>query len=311
LAGVTSPGRAQAAKARVVLVRNERLRGRLTAEEQRRIYREMVERGLQRLFGESASAVWRRLFTPQDVIGLKVNCLGGLGMSTNVQFTFAVADSLIAAQIPPQRLIVFDRTNDHLQGAGYDLAWQGQGVQVYGTDTEGVGYEDRSTASGALSTRLSTILTERCTALLNLPVIKDHQYAGLTVSLKNHFGAINNPSKFHGQGCDPAIADLNKLPVIRQKQKLILCDATEVLYEGGPSDHPENHWPYCGLFLSQDPVALDTMAWTLLEQIRQQRGLPSLEAAGRPPRYLATAAEHPYRLGTNDRQAIDFVYEAL
>ena len=57
--------------------------------------------------------------------------------------------------------------------------------------------------------------------LINLPVLKDHDGAGVTIALKNMYGAIHNPNKYHPNGCDPYVADLNMLPEIRSRMKLI------------------------------------------------------------------------------------------
>ncbi len=53
---------------------------------------------------------------------------------------------------------------------------------------------------------------------------------------------------------------------------------------------------------STDPVALDAWAWRIIEAERARRSLPSLEKAGRPPRYIATAAA--YGLGVGDPEAV-------
>ena len=60
-------------------------------------------------------------------------------------------------------------------------------------------------------------------------------------------------------------------------------------------------------FVGEDRVALDTIAWEMIERKRTEVGLPTLEAAGRPPRYIATAADAAHSLGTNDPQRINRV----
>ena len=51
-----------------------------------------------------------------------------------------------------------------------------------------------------------------------------------------------------------------------------------------------------------DPLAVDATAWRIIESERARRGLPSLAEAGRPPRYIATAAQ--LGLGVADEDAI-------
>lgn len=184
-------------------------------------------------------------------------------------------------------------------------------MKVCGTDADGVGYEERLTQCGSIGSRLSCIVTDQCTALINAPILKDHAIAGITASLKNYFGVINNPNKFHGNSCDPFVADLNTLPVLREKQRLIVCDCTEILYHGGPADSPDHRYPCGGILLGTDPLAVDVVGWQLIEGIRKEKGLPSLEEAKNPPRYLFTAARSPYLLGVGEFERIELVQEIL
>jgi hypothetical protein len=54
-------------------------------------------------------------------------------------------------------------------------------------------------------------------------------------------------------------------------------------------------------------VALDHTAWQMIESKRAEAGVPTLEVAGRPPRYIATAADVVHGLGTNDPKRINLV----
>ena len=102
--------------------------------------------------------------------------------------------------------------------------WAEIGVQCFGTDR--VDYEQDLAAYGSVGSRLSRILTQRCNVLINVPVLKDHDGAGVTIAMKNMYGVIHNPNKYHPNGCNPYIADLNMLPEIRTGMRLIICDAT-------------------------------------------------------------------------------------
>jgi hypothetical protein len=42
----------------------------------------------------------------------------------------------------------------------------------------------------------------------------------------------------------------------------------------------------------------------MIERKRAEAGMETLEAAGRPPRYIVTAADKAHNLGTNDPQRI-------
>jgi hypothetical protein len=54
-------------------------------------------------------------------------------------------------------------------------------------------------------------------------------------------------------------------------------------------------------------VALDTIAWQMIERKRAEVGLPTLTAAGKPPSFLATAADAAHKLGTIDPKRINLI----
>jgi hypothetical protein len=74
---------------------------------------------------------------------------------------------------------------------------------------------------------------------------------------------------------DVSCALLNHVPVIRNKTRLIVCDATAPLYHKGPiTKHSVFTWKYNGVLASRDPVALDTIGLTILKEKRRREGLP-------------------------------------
>jgi hypothetical protein len=97
------------------------------------------------------------------------------------------------------------------------------------------------------------------------------------------------------------------LPPIRQKVRLHICDAITAQYEGGPSYMPQWSWPYNGLIVARDPVALDYTGWQIIEQKRSEKGMQTLKELRREPAYIATAADAQHRLGTNDPRRIERV----
>jgi len=59
--------------------------------------------------------------------------------------------------------------------------------------------------------------------------------------------------------------------------------------------------------VGEDRVAIDHIAWGILEKKRAEVGLKTFEAAGRPPRYIATAADATHALGVNDPKHIKLI----
>jgi uncharacterized protein (DUF362 family) len=296
---------AAAGKSRVVVARDEQLRGIGATVDSNRVLA-LLDRAMQALYGRDHPAeAWRNLVRPGETVGLKVNTLGGRGISTNVPLVAAICQRLQEAGVKPAGIVVWDRDSSELERAGFHLAVGGDRVQCFGTDR--VGYEEELAAYGSVGSRLSKILTQRCAALINLPVLKDHDGAGVTIALKNMYGVIHNPNKYHPNGCNPYVADLNMLPEIRGRMRLTICDATTAMYEGGPGYKPEHSWNANALLVSTDPVALDHTGWQMIERKRAEKGLKTLAAEERAPSYIVTAADAEHRLGTNDPRKIAIV----
>jgi len=292
-------------KSRVVIARDAMLRGAETTVDSHRVLN-LLDRAMRTLFDrDNPVEPWKKLVRPGEIVGLKVNALGGRGLSTNLQLVEAICERLQEAGIRASDIVVWDRDSDELEHVGFHISAAGNRVQCFGTDR--VDYEEELVTFGSVGSRLSKILTRHCDALINVPVLKDHDGAGVTMALKNMYGVIHNPNKYHPNGCNPYIADVNMLPEIRAKMRLTICDATTASYEGGPGYKPEYNWKNNALIVSQDPVALDYTGWQIIERKRAEKGLKTLEADGRAPRYIATAADAQHRLGTNDPKRIAVV----
>jgi len=294
-----------AAKSQVVIARDPMLRGNGTGVDSGRVLG-LLDRSMQALFNfDSSVEPWRKLIRPGEKVGLKVNSLAGRGLSSNLQLVEAICERLQEAGVRASDIVIWDRDSDELERAGFRISTNGNRVQCFGTDR--VGYEDELVTYGNVGSRLSKILTERCDVLINVPVLKDHDGAGITAALKNMYGVIHNPNKYHPNGCNPYVADVNMLPEIRTKMRLTICDATTVSYEGGPGYKPQYAWPNNAIIVSLDPVALDYTGWQIIERKRAEKRLKTLEAEDRAPHYIATAADAQHRLGTNDPKRIAVV----
>jgi uncharacterized protein (DUF362 family) len=266
----------------------------------------LLDRTVQALENrDSAREAWGSIVRPGETIGLKVNCLAGRGpgASTTPALVEAICERLQQAGVPAKNIIVFDRLNEDLESAGFRIQPRGGGIRVQGND--GWGYEPELMVYGSAGSLVSKALTRVCDAVINLPVLKDHSITGVTLSLKNLFGAIHNPNKYHVTAGNPYIADVFMLPPVRQKVRLSICEGLVAQYEGGPSYMPQWSWPFNGLIASRDPVALDYTGWQIIERKRAEMGMKPLKELKRAPDYIAAAAQR--RLGTNDPRMIDRV----
>ncbi len=290
-------------KSRVVIARDSQLRSGNAAPGQDGILK-ILDYALQAFFGrDNPAEAWRQVARPGEVVGLKVNCLAGRGISTNKPLVDAICEGLQQAGL--RNIVIWDRLNADLESAGFRVVEGGSKVRCFGNDS--AGYEQELLMYGNVGSMISATLTRICDTVINLPVLKDHGIVGITGALKNMFGAIHNPNKYHLSVGDPYVADVNMLPPIRQKVRLNICDAITAQYEGGPSFMPQWTWPFNGLIVARDPVALDYTCWQIIEQKRAEKGVEPLRLVKREPTYIATAADARHQLGTCDPAKIQVV----
>jgi uncharacterized protein (DUF362 family) len=270
----------------------------------------MCARGLALLTGERTEAgAVSSLFRPGDRVGIKVNTIGGKDISTGPDVALPLAEWLARNGLQEKALFVWDRTTRELRDAGYGTSAARGGIKVLGTDTAGVGYESDLVSHLGVGSLFSKIQTEFATASISLAILKDHGLAGITAGMKNYFGAIHNPNKYHDSHCDPFVAEVFDSPPVKAKHRLSVLDALVVQFHKGPSYHARWAAKFGGLMFSLDPVAADSVGWTIIERLRAAAGLPTLADEGRAPSYLATAAK--MGLGRDDPAAIETIEETL
>ncbi len=292
-------------KSRIVIARDPKLRPAGSSVDSSRLLA-LLDRTILAFTGRDAPAeAWKAIVRPGEVVGLKVNCLAGRGISTSVPLVEAVCERLQQAGVPRKNIVIWDRLNTDLESAGFKVSTNPGNLRFIGNDV--LGYEEELSAHGAVGSLLCQTLTRVCDAVINIPVLKDHGIVGVTLAMKNMFGAIHNPNKYHLDVGDPYVADVCMLEPIRRKLRLTLCDATIAQFEGGPSFMPQWTWPFNGLLAARDPVALDWTGWQIIESKRAEKGMKPLARVGRAPSYIATAADPQHRLGANDPRQIERV----
>lgn len=266
-------------------------------------YSNMLDKGLGRLLeADRPAECWKRLFRADDVVSIKVNAMAGRQLSPSYNLIRAIVGRLSLAGVPEDRIIVWDRTSRELQRAGYPINKAGRGVKVFGTDALEDGYDREISQAISVGSCLARIITRYSTALINVGVLKNHDLAGLAVLMKNYYGAIHNPNKYHDQNCSPYIAHLSTHAEIRRRVRLNIVDAPVGQYHGGPAFHGSYTWPFRGLILSTDAVAADRVAQDFIDQQRVKAGLGTLAAAHQTPAWLDEAGR--LGLGESDRRLI-------
>lgn len=273
-------------KSRVVIVKHSKFKPGPDVD--LAVAERMLDVGMRALSGmRSAHSAWRALFSPKDVVAIKVNSLGWMGYFPAPALVTAICRRLVEAGIRPENIYVYDRYTRELVRGGYPINKGGKGVQVFGTD----GKWGPWTESGKWRGRFSKILL-KATAVINVPILRPHGLTGVTIALKNHYGSFNDPGAYHANRCDPYIADLNAHPQIRHKQRLVICDAR---------GRPGGRRPLLSLLLATDPVAHDAVGLHYL-----QKHFPKAMRKYAPmAKYIRTAERR--RLGTCDLSRIEIV----
>jgi uncharacterized protein (DUF362 family) len=266
--------------------------------------RAMLDAGLVALSGEKDHvAALLRYFRPDERIGLKINGLAGRNAATHVELVDAISAMLVKAGVEGRRQIAFDRFARDLTASRIIDRSRNGGYRAIGNDD--AGHDDEFVQMPSSASRLSRVLTHQVDGVLNLPVLKQHMLAGMTGALKNNFGCIHNPNKMHVDNCDPYVAEVNAVPAIRNKQRLVIMDALRPVVDNGPSYQPGMAEVANAMLFSTDLVAIDTVALGILEGLRAKRDLPPLAKVGLLPTYLATATR--LGLGVSDRAGIEVV----
>ncbi|MDY9919344.1 MAG: DUF362 domain-containing protein [Proteiniphilum sp.] len=106
-----------------------------------------------------------------------------------------------------------------------------------------------------------------CDKWINVPVLKNHGGAQLTISMKNYMGIVWDRGFFHANDLQQCIADVCTYP---KKPVLNIVDAYRLMKTSGPRGRSLSDVVLSkGLFISQDIVAADTAAANFFNQARE------------------------------------------
>jgi hypothetical protein len=251
---------------------------------------------------------WRFIGYPQiyknRVIGLKVDGSSGRGIATHAALVRAICERLQQAGVSPGNIVIWDSNSNDLEACGLKINTDHKSIRCFGSDV--AGYEDHDDTWGSARVRLSRILTRECALVINVPILKDHNKAGVAFSMMNLCSAADRPGPLTNNG-DPAVADFSCIPAVRDKTSITIGDALSSIYDGGPAVHPNRIWYPNAIIVGDDRVAVDHTAWQMLDRKRLSTGLPTLQVTGRAPLYIHTAADTVHNLGTDDPKRIQIV----
>jgi hypothetical protein len=258
--------------------------------------RQMLDASITELTGlNDAIEAWASLFDPGERIAIKVNTIRGSSFWTHVPLVMAVTERLQETGVPAEQIVIFDRDTGELEAAGFPINRDGAGVRCYGTDT-GDNYVAGWTVMES-NIGFSNILLD-CDALINMPILKQHGYSGISFAMKNHYGTFERPWELHHR-IEHALPELNALQPIKERTRLIIGDVLTVVKQDWSSAITGD-----SIVMSFDPVAHDTIGLQLCEEALASEGLDSRVARSVTP-WLELGAE--LGLGINDPDSIDLV----
>jgi len=261
------------------------------------IIQQMFNTGLEKLTDLLSAESFGQFFTPDDVIGLKVNPVGPGLIATRLELVDAIIEWLITSGVPRENIIIWDRFDYMLTQAGFTKErFPGIGIVGLQTMDESAfeeGAEDRELWKGSDGDHISArnfdpdvfywadieapqddgylhqhvfndkksyfgkLVTQKLTKIINLPVLKNTGN-GISVATKNlGYGAICNTGRLHRPLFFDVCTEVLAFPALRDKVVLNIADGLRGQYDGGPMPAPQFAWDARRLYFSTDAIAMD------------------------------------------------------
>lgn len=296
---------------------------------------EMLKAAMLSLTGErSLKKAWRKIVSPKDIIGLKVNPVAGKLLTTSHAVTKSVIKQLEESGIPRKNIVIWDRREMQLHETGY-TAENYPGITITGTEcmdekggfynNEGKLYSEERIdknqyfyadlegthddytipymVNGGKNSYFTKICTEQVTKIINIPILKNAG-ATTTLALKNlAYGTITNTSRLH-KIWHESCAYVCAFPPVRDKVVLNIADGLIGCFDGGPSAKPQFICNYNMLIVGTDPVAVDRIGHDVIIAKRIEKGIQK-EDKKSASKFIDLAQD--LKLGVGDRDKIELI----
>ena len=153
---------------------------------------------------------------------------------------------------------------------------------------------------------LNNPVFQNATALVNVRPLRTHHWSGVGTCLKNYIMFVPDPPSYHDEGCSP-LGKIWTYPIVKGKTRLnILSCLTPQFYGRGANFFDRRYvWPYKGLIVGTDPVAVDAIGAHLL-QSKRIAFFGEDKALDVPPIHIM-AADKKYHLGVSDLSRIQLI----
>jgi len=173
-----------------------------------------------------------------------------------------------------------------------------QRLQAAGVAKERISVADRGI--------LQNPIFQNATALINVRPMRTHHWSGVGSLIKNLIMFSPRPYSWHEDSC-ANLAGLWDLPLVKGKTRLnILVMLTPLFHGKGPHHYQSKYiWPYRGLLVGLDPVAVDAVGVRIL-QAQRRVYFGKDEPFAVPPKHIEVA-EKKYGLGVADPARIELV----
>lgn len=206
----------------------------------------------------------------------------------------------------------FVRRDDDLAQAALE-AVKKKGYSDNGTADNGVTDDDPLLGAGSIpqssdKSHYARLVTSICTKIINVPVLTDNSAIGINGCLGSlAMGMVDNNRRFENDPTygDPAICEILGKDFIRRKVVVHILDALLSQYAGGPRFDPQFTKPIGAIYVSRDPVAIDSLVLKRLEAWRAADKDGRIDAIGKAASHVHDAAS--YNLGTDDPERIQLV----
>ena len=215
--------------------------------------------------------------------------------NTNPSLVAEVVKKCLAAGA--SQVVVFDHTCDNWKAtyvrSGIEEAARKAGAKVVAADLES--YYEEVTLPSAVKLKKTKIHKEliACDVWINMPILKNHGGAKMSVSMKNYMGIVYDREYFHSNDLQQCIADVctwEKRPVLN------IVDAYRIMFQNGPRGKSAGDTALVkSLIISPDIVAADTAAIKLFNQVKTM----SIDQVGH------IGKGESMGLGTTDLQKLD------
>ncbi len=252
----------------------------------------MAARGITNWTGKpTVAAAWRSLVAAKDVVGLKVYSAPGSSSGTRPAVVAAVVEGLLAAGIPTNHIIIWDKQRADLRRAGFFEFAARYGIRVEGSASagydDGTFYEPDKPILGPLvwsdleygregrnvgrKSFVSKLVSQEITKIINIPPLLNHNVAGVSGNLYSlAIGSVDNTLRFEMDAgrLAQAVPEIYALPTLGDRVVLNLVDALVCQYEGQHLGLLHYATVLNELRFSTDPVALDVLS---LQELDRQR----------------------------------------